>query len=112
MIKYSCGCTKDDGDNSRTFEAKKKCYRCMSKLFGTRVEFIRFGEMPESGLSINHAENTYEVGVSCYLVENNEIVGTMRSEFADREVIKGTAIAIDTGSDDELIIDMTTVELR
>lgn len=112
MIKYHCGCTRDDGDNSRTYNAKNKCHSCMSKLFGKRVEFIRFGEMPESGLSINYAENKYESGVSCYLVENNNIVGTVRSEFEDRKIIRGTAIAIDTGSDDELIIDMNTVELH
>ncbi len=111
MIKYKCGCTRNDGDNTRTYHASKKCCSCMSKLFGTRVEFVRYGDMPENGCSINYAENTYESGVSCYLVENGEIMHTVRGEFEDRKVIRGAAIAIDTGGDDELIIDMDTVEL-
>ncbi len=83
----------------------------MRKLFGTRVEFVRFGDMPKNGLSINHAENKYETGVSCYLVENGKIMQTVRGEFSDRKTIKGTAIAIDTGGDCELIIDILTIEI-
>ena len=110
MYKYACGCIRDNGEKEIR-QGKDKCYSCMKALFGKRVSFIRYGDIPESGRSINWAENRYEAGVSCYLVEGGKIMHTVRGEFCDRNVICGTAIAVGTGSDDELLIDASTIEL-
>ncbi len=110
MTKYACG--HETSYHPLDYSSPGKCYGCMEELFGTRVEFIRFGDIPDGGRSANWSDDTLEKGVSCYLVEGGGVVDVVRSEFGCRDkIIYGTAIVIDTGSDGEPIIDAGTIEL-
>jgi hypothetical protein len=108
-MKFACGHKPYWNDGcSDDYVAKSLCYQCLKALIGTEVEFIRFGAPPKSGQSRNHAENKLEAGVSCYLIQNGKIMDTVRGEFLDRQPYIGKGVMVDTGSDDEIIVEIIT----
>ena len=107
---YICGHTRNRPGVDMTW--KHRCYTCRSAEIGTRIQFVRYGAIPASGHSINWAQNTAEEGVAVYrLLGNGVHEPTLRAEFASRIPITGTAVMVGTGSDDEPIIDATTIIL-
>lgn len=108
MISYNCGHTKYYCPQ-QVINSNKMCYDCKHELIGKEIEFIRFGDIPASGRSINYTESTWESGVSVYLAKDGNAIETIRAEFADRPKYTGYAIVVDTGSDDEFLIDADTI---
>lgn len=113
MLHRACGHTTHSGTCSDhgTYELAGICYDCLKALIGTRIEFVRFGEAPEDGASRNHISGRGEAGVSVYLVlaGRTVIAGFPAEIWTRRPIYRGTAVMVDTGSDDEPIVDWSTV---
>ena len=103
-----CGCTEIYANVGRDIVLKSMCYDCLKERKGTVIDFIRFGKAPE--VSYNYAENRNENGVSVYLIENNTVCQTMRSEFLDRTAYIGTGLMVDTGGDDEPVVEIQSIK--
>ena len=85
--------------------------------------FIRFGDIPQTGFSVNHRNNQQELGVSVYpakFVENDYSVlftpageGTyLFSKLAERPVYRVYGEVVGTGSDGEPVLKITkTIKL-
>lgn len=112
--------TGDNSTESNTLQPdgekavrKPSNYEISKGVEGRRVRFTRYGSLPRNLMSVNYAEEITETsadgtpGLSVY-VEGQ----TVRGEFADRDLsITGTAIAIGSGSDGEVLIDPRTIIL-
>jgi hypothetical protein len=94
-------------DDSEPVAYNNLCYECRKSLVGKRVDFIRYGSLPESGYSMNWSTGGYEKGVSVYLPGQ-----TARAEFETRKKITGSAVVVGLGSDDEILIDANTIEYK
>jgi hypothetical protein len=106
---YACG-HSNSYNPGHNINLPSLCYHCKMALVGTSVDFVRFGAVPESGRSWNHAESKPEAGVSVYLVQENIIRDTLRWEFADtRTMYIGKGIVLGVGGDDEIVVEITTI---
>jgi len=103
VTTYRCGCRVYNQSHDDAI-VDKVCYDCLLLLIGTRQTVVRYGNIPKGGKSYNYRDNKYESGVSCYLLNDKP-----RPEFSDRPKLVVSAIVIDTGSDDEPIIDSKTI---
>ena len=108
MIHFSCGHSGDFGTGKREVRLNKLCYNCKKSLIGKKIDFVRFGNMPENGYSWNYSENCAESGVSVYLVQNGVVADVVRGEFANRTIYCGQGIAVGFGGDGELLVDNIT----
>jgi len=110
MLEFACGHKKSYFFPGEEKTSKNFCYECKQMLIGKTVEFVRFGKAPESGYSWNYAEGCQESGLSVYLLADNKIIGTVRSEFADRTAYIGTGVACGIGGDDEILVEAFTMK--
>lgn len=108
-IIYRCGHWRYNVSHEDNI-SRRLCYDCRLALVGTRIDFIRYGDVPESGLSYNYTDNRSESGVSVYGIDPDTGDADQFS-FIDisRPTIRGSAICIGYGSDDEPIIDADTI---
>jgi len=82
------------------------CWDCKQKMIGTRQIVVRYGNIPAGGKSYNYATGSYEAGASCYF----PAMGA-RPEFrCGRPRLVFSAIVINTGGDDEPVIDANTIQ--
>lgn len=102
-INYSCGHRRNHPGH-QDINLSRPCYDCCQAMIGTVQTVVRYGNLPKSGKSYNYADNVAEIGISCYLVGT-----TPRPEFTDRKKLVFKALVVSFGSDDEPIIDMTTI---
>ena len=112
IIHTKCGHESDRLNHSfnRVVTFDNLCWECLKALKGTEVDFIRFGKAPEDGFSYNYRENRCEPGVSAYLVQNNEIIDTIRSEFVDkRAMYVGKGIVTGFGGDGEICVNILKI---
>jgi len=107
MIAYSCG-HKSDWCPGHDIQSRGPCYSCKTELIGTEVNFLRCGKPPVGGYSYNYQVGQYESGVSVYLVRDNVILDTVRSEFVDRPWYVGRGVVVGIGGDDEILVDVVT----
>lgn len=109
ITNYGCGHTKVGGQRigvDKIINCSLICYDCQQAMIGTRQNVVRYGEIPESGLSYNYRDSEYEKGVSCYLNGMRA-----RPEFTEgRNKLVFSAIVIGWGGDSEPLIDHKTIK--
>ena len=101
---YRCGHEKWNG-SWKSYTLCDDCVDCRDSVVGTRQTVIRYGNVPSSGMSHNYRDNCDEVGVSVYLPWQRP-----RAEFVRRQKYTLSAVVIGWGSDDEALIDASTIE--
>ena len=107
IIHTRCGHESDRLNHSfnRLVKFDNLCWDCQKALKGTEVDFIRFGKAPEDGYSYNYRESKSEPVVSAYLVQNNIVMDTIRSEFVNkRSLYVGKGIVTGFGGDSEICV--------
>lgn len=109
ILKFKCKHIIELGENYSTddrvkiTESNNFCPDCAKLIIGTRQNVTRYGKMPESGFSYNHADNKSEIGISCYLTHQKA-----RCDYTGRKAYKLNAIIVGYGSDNEALIDAST----
>lgn len=105
MLHYNvCGCEDGTQFQGREVTINKMCYDCMKQYIGQEIEFLRFGQAPEDGVSYNYAENCWEAGMSAYMIFDGKLANVVRGEFEGRTIYIGKGTMADTGGDGEPVV--------
>ncbi len=105
MLHYAvCGCSDSTRFKGDEVTLHQMCYDCKKLFLGQEIAFLRFGDAPESGQSYNYATNSYEDGLSVYMIADGQLCNTIRCEFTDRKIYAGKGMLIGFGGDDEALV--------
>jgi len=81
------------------------CRNCKEDRIGEIINFVRYGNIPASGKSKNHRDNSIEDGVSVYEIKDGKekLVG-FHFDITDREKTYGVGEIVGWGSDCEPLV--------